>query len=605
MLKVGLDSRRRLLGLLGVGAAAFALLAATAFATLWWTGIGGRLYSEIASGKDLVADVVPPPLSVADPFLAAIQASRELDPSRRDTLLSRIDSMRDGFHRRAKTWKTCKLPDSVRARIDSTVGSGDAFWATYDSGFRPAMKNVDVMAASEVVAGPLAGRFRVQQELAGHLVRASVAYTASTERRARRSVAMAVGAFGCLVGLGVAAFLAVFRTADSILRSISVRTGVVDHSHVKAVVADASGKVVYQSDESSARLVELAGIAPVAGTDPLGHPIAGFHPDPARMGRLLDDPSPCREIVEVGKRTLDLRISPMYGVSGRREGTVVVWDVEMDRMAAERRRALAGELSVRTGDLSRTAADLDGRSSEAKAAASETSKGCGQSLSEAGILSESIASLASSTEEMAASIREISRNTTQAAQAAAEGARRIGGAREGLDRLREASREIGDAVKSIDAISGQTKLLALNASIEAARAGDAGRGFLVVAEEVKKLALETAKANGEISQVVERMRHEVTEAVEAVFSVDGEIGRLHLLQEGVSSAVEEQTATTREMAVRASESARIASGMNARLEGLRGLSATSADNADRTGAVASDLADMALDLGRIVAEIGA
>jgi methyl-accepting chemotaxis protein len=145
-----------------------------------------------------------------------------------------------------------------------------------------------------------------------------------------------------------------------------------------------------------------------------------------------------------------------------------------------------------------------------------------------------------SAEGIGLQVRDASRLADQASAAAHEASLNV-------DRLRESSAAIGNVVNLIAQIAKQTTLLALNSTIEAARAGTAGRGFAVVASEVKALAVQTQNATEEIKKKIDALQKDAAGSVDAVHRISQAIEAIRPVFENVNGAVAEQNETTSDM----------------------------------------------------------
>ena len=216
----------------------------------------------------------------------------------------------------------------------------------------------------------------------------------------------------------------------------------------------------------------------------------------------------------------------------------------MDRHTQDFATSIAGVMAslVASAESMRTAARA---MAEAAGGVREQANGTAMGAEKASV---DLGSVAAAVEQMTSSVSEISRQVSAAAQVAREAVCRANTSQETMKDLAEATSRIGDIVRLISDIAGQTNLLALNATIEAARAGDAGRGFAVVAGEVKALAAQTATATHEIGGQIESVRAATNGSISAMADVATFIGRLDEVTAMIAAAVEEQSATTREIA---------------------------------------------------------
>jgi methyl-accepting chemotaxis protein len=166
-------------------------------------------------------------------------------------------------------------------------------------------------------------------------------------------------------------------------------------------------------------------------------------------------------------------------------------------------------------------------------------------LSQASLeVTETSRQAAESLVELRQAIGDISESTTQASSVAEAAVRDAEAVDTRISALQTASEAINDIVRLITTISQQSKILALNAFVEAARAGDVGRGFAVVADEVKALADRTARAAGDISAQIGAVQEETRQAITAVHRISGTLGSIAQAQDAIAAAVEQQRGAT-------------------------------------------------------------
>ncbi len=208
----------------------------------------------------------------------------------------------------------------------------------------------------------------------------------------------------------------------------------------------------------------------------------------------------------------------------------------------------AGNLDTVSVGLQNGASELSQKSQAVASASEEMSsnmKSISQSMAEG---TENMSSVAAASEEMSTTIQDISSNTGEARVITEEAVGKAESASQRVQNLNNTAGKINEATETIAFISSQTNLLALNASIEAARAGQAQKGFAVVANEIKELAGESAAATEDIMEKVEGITQSTSVTAGEITAVTEVIQRVNEFMNTIASAVEEQSATTKDIA---------------------------------------------------------
>lgn len=280
---------------------------------------------------------------------------------------------------------------------------------------------------------------------------------------------------------------------------------------------------------------------------------------------------------------------------------------EVGQLAAALNRMVV-QLRDLIGGIAFNAQSVAASSEQISASTEEIASTSNSQSMAAGSIAELFKELSSAIDSVAVSAEEAAELSNDTVQTAREGGHVVDVSLQGMQdvnrkmaQLEQDSQKIGDIIEVIDDIADQTNLLALNAAIEAARAGEQGRGFAVVADEVRKLAERSGEATKEIAVIIKAMQENTKESVRAVADSVEQSSRTGEAFEQIIRMVNNSSLKVNEIAAACEEEAAQAAEVMRSVESISASSEESAAASEETAATCQSLAQLAEELSRSAA----
>ena len=543
--------------------------------------VNGPIYVNIVQGKDLIADILPPPEYIIESYLTCFQMLQTTNLAQSagelQGLITKMTQLHQDFSTRHDYWVTTLPEGELKSElVTKSYQPAKDFYAVVENDFIPAVQAGDSAAATKILNETLTPLYLEHRQSIDRVAVLSGEVNSRFEASAVKAVSqtnllmISIGVIAVLLTIGMSIVIGrgitgpitdMVATAEKIaVGNIQVNVSLYSNDEI-GKLADAFRKMITYIQEIASTANQIAtnnlsqNITPKSEDDALG---AAF----AQMVRNL--------------------------------------------------RSTVNEVQSGVHDLSAASAELLRKATSVAQSADEMSR---TTISVAGGMEEAAGNLgnvAAATEEMTATIGDIANNAEKARAITDRAVAQTDQIASAASTLGLSAKEIGKVTETITSISRQINLLALNATIEAARAGAAGKGFTVVATEIKELARQTSAATEDIKARISGVQNSALTVYKDTDQISQVIHEVNAIVSSIATAIEEQSVVTKDIAGNISNATNNIQQTNDQVVMISGLSmsvsqeisSVSSSDPQNTGdwGSASALSALADQLNQVVAQ---